>query len=161
MKYKTSMTRNTNGGQWVCLNIIKILRTYDACSFQTYPELLISILAIHGLVNHTLWVLGPCTGIMLAALCIYHHAAYECMHANDMLNIRAVPSWNVNTNEHICTPYMPAHTVPLIWCCSYANHASPRLWCGLYWRKMQGRCGCPWLVKTLRVSAPYRDVRCI
>ena len=43
-------------------------------------------------VNHTLWVLGPCTSIMLTVLCVYHHAAYECMDAKDMPNIRAVSS---------------------------------------------------------------------
>ena len=37
------------------------------------------------LFNHALWVLGPCTSIMLAALCEYHHSVYECMlHAKDM-----------------------------------------------------------------------------
>jgi hypothetical protein len=62
------------------------------CSFHTHPELLISILAIRELFNHTLWVLGPYTSIMLMALCVYHHAVHECMHAKDMLNILAVSS---------------------------------------------------------------------
>ena len=67
-------------------------RIYAACSLHTYLELLISILAIHELFNHALWVLEPCTRIMLMALCVYHHAVYECMHAKDMPNIRAVSS---------------------------------------------------------------------
>ena len=69
-------------------------RIHAACSFHTHPELLISILATHmaELLNHTLQVLGPCTSIMLTALYAYHHAVYECMHAKDMPNIRAVYS---------------------------------------------------------------------
>ena len=119
VEYKTSMMRNTNGGQCVCLKYYQdTARIHAACSFHTHPELLISIPAIHGLLNHTLWVLGPCTSIMLTALCVYHHAVYECMDAKDMPNIRAVSSSNMNTNENICTPYMPADTAPLIWCCS-------------------------------------------
>ena len=90
------MMRNTNGGQW----LVSVSKYYQgtvlihaACSFHTQHGLLISILATQELSNCALWVLGQCTSIMLAVLCVYHHDVYECMlHAEDMPNIRAVSS---------------------------------------------------------------------
>ena len=67
-------------------------RIHAACSFHTYLEFLVSILAMHELFNHALWILEPCTRIMLTALNVYHHTVYECMRAKDMPNILAVSS---------------------------------------------------------------------
>ena len=144
VKYKTSMMRNTNGGQCVCLNIIKIRRvsmlhvrfTRIHSFLLVYQPYMSCLTTLFGYLGHA------------QASCWLHYVYITMLYMNACMPriCRISVLYLLETWTQMKT-YAP-HTCQQILRRLFGVVRSLTMQArgcggGLYW-KMHGRCGCPW-----------------